>query len=171
MLLFCADWLKWYDAFRYAGCNPRLPGEGDLIIAVDDALIAAQNTVVAAHSYGIGSCYIGDVCENIEAMRALLALPEYVFPVALLVFGYPTDQQMEREKPARCDIRYIVQENRYQRMNKEQLQDMLAKGKTKEEYDIWIRNFCKRKYHSDFAEEMTRSMKKYLIQYSRDMSV
>ena len=170
VLLFLADWLKWYDAFQYAGCDPRLPGEGDLIIAVDDALIAAQNAVVAAHSYGIGSCYIGDVCENVEKMRELLDLPDYVFPAALLVFGYPTRQQQEREKPARCDMRYIVQENRYRRMGEEELRDMLAKGKTAEEYDIWIRNFCKRKYHSDFAGEMTRSMKEYLKQYSRGVT-
>ena len=165
VLLFCADWLKWYDAFRYAGCSPRLPGEGDFIIAVEDALIAAQNAVVAAQSYGIGSCYIGDVCENVEAMRELLALPEYVFPAALLVFGYPTEQQKNREKPARCDMKYIVQENRYQKLEEEQLRDMLSKGKTKEEYDAWIRAFCQRKYHSDFAEEMTRSMREYLKQY------
>ncbi len=25
-LLFCADCLKWYEAFRLAGCEPRKPG-------------------------------------------------------------------------------------------------------------------------------------------------
>ena len=91
VLLFCADCLKWYEAFRYAGCKPRKPGAGDLLLAVDDALIAAQNAVVAAQSYGIGSCYIGDIMENMETQREILGLPEYVFPAALLVFGYPTD--------------------------------------------------------------------------------
>ena len=61
VLVFCADCLKWYDAFISAGCQPRKPGEGDLLLAVSDALIAAQNAVVAAHSLGIGSCYIGDI--------------------------------------------------------------------------------------------------------------
>ena len=88
VLLFCADCLKWYDAFLSAGCAPRKPGPGDLLLAVDDALIAAQNAVVAAESLGIGSCYIGDIMENIETQREILDLPEYVFPAALLVFGY-----------------------------------------------------------------------------------
>ena len=99
VLVFCADCLKWYEAFRYAGCEPRRPGPGDLLLAIDDALIAAQNAVVAAQSLGIGSCYIGDIMENIETQRKLLGLPDYVFPAALLVFGYPTEQQMTRKKP------------------------------------------------------------------------
>ena len=42
VLVFCADCLKWYEAFRSASCDPREPGSGDLLLAVDDALIAGQ---------------------------------------------------------------------------------------------------------------------------------
>ena len=47
VLIFCADCRKWYKAFRCAGCAPRQPGEGDLMLAVCDAMIAAQNAVVS----------------------------------------------------------------------------------------------------------------------------
>ena len=114
VLIFCADCLKWYEAFRAEGCEPRKPGVGDLLLAVSDAVIAAQNAVVAAHSLGIGSCYIGDIMENCETQRKLLKLPEYVFPAAMLVFGYPTQQQLCREKPVRSPMDTIVQENGYQ---------------------------------------------------------
>ena len=63
VLIFCADCLKWFDAYVEAGCTPRQPRAGDLLLAVDDALIAAQNAVVAAQSLGLGSCYIGDIME------------------------------------------------------------------------------------------------------------
>ena len=43
VLIFCADCLKWFDAYVEAGCTPRQPRAGDLLLAVDDALIAAQN--------------------------------------------------------------------------------------------------------------------------------
>lgn len=165
VLVFCADCLKWYEAYAAAGCDPRRPGPGDLILAVDDALIAAQNAVVAAESCGIGSCYIGDIMENIEIQRELLGLPEYVFPAAMLVFGYPTAQQTERKKPERADMKYIVHENRYQRLDAVRLQDMLAKGRDEQEYRNWIAAFCQRKYHSDFALEMNRSVSEYLKQY------
>ena len=84
VLVFCADCKKWYDTYLEAGCTPRKPGAGDLMLAVTDAAIAAQNAVVAAESFGIGSCYIGDIMENCEEQRRLLKLPEYVFPAEML---------------------------------------------------------------------------------------
>ena len=171
VLLFLADCLKWYDAFRYEDCNPRMPGEGDLLIAVDDALIAAQNAVVAAWSHGIGSCYIGDIMENIELHRDLLDLPDYVFPAALLVFGYPTKQQAERPKPERVDMSYIVQENRYQKMSGQDLKAMLKGKAGNRNYREWLQAFCNRKYNSDFARELTRSVREYLKQFHTDQSL
>ena len=168
LLLFCADCLKWYDAFSYAGCEPRKPGVGDLLLAVDDALIAAQNAVTAAESFGVGSCYIGDVMENAEQHRELLGLPEYVFPAALLVFGYPTQQQKERKKPVRAAMEHIVYDNAYHRMDESELRHMLLKNCTEETYESWVQAFCKRKYNSDFAREMTRSVGTYLEQFAKE---
>ncbi|MBR2560685.1 MAG: nitroreductase family protein [Eubacterium sp.] len=165
VLVFCADWLKWYEAYKAAGCDPRHPGEGDLLLAVEDALIAAQNAVVAAESYGIGSCYIGDIMENIERQREILGLPELVFPAGMLVFGYPTKQQKERRKPERTDLRYLVQENRYKRRDPQELKAMLGKSEHAEDYEEWIKAFCDRKYHSGFAREMTRSVREALKQF------
>ena len=34
VLVFCADCKKWYDAYLEAGCSPRKPGVGDLMLAV-----------------------------------------------------------------------------------------------------------------------------------------
>ena len=72
VLVFCADYQKWYDGFDYAGANPRKPRTGDLFLAMSDTNIAAQNAVVAAQSLGIGSCYIGDIFENCEIHREIL---------------------------------------------------------------------------------------------------
>ena len=171
VLVFCADCLKWYEAFQTGGCKPRKPGPGDLLLAVDDALIAAQNAVVAAQSYGIGSCYIGDIMENAEIQRDLLGLPEYVFPAAMLVFGYPTQQQKEREKPKRVNMKYLVHENTYHRMGAGELRQMFLKNCTPETYDGWIRAFCERKYNSDFSREMQRSVRVFLAQFDQDEDI
>ncbi|MBQ6836470.1 MAG: nitroreductase family protein [Clostridia bacterium] len=162
VLVFCADYQKWYDAFAAAGCEPRLPAEGDLMLAVCDTMIAAQNAVVAAESLGIGSCYIGDVMENCEEQRKLLNLPEYVFPVGMLVFGYPTQQQIERKKPLRADLKHIVHENAYRKMEADELKEMLSNKAINMSYEDWIHAFCKRKYNSDFSREMSRSVAKYI---------
>lgn len=165
VLLFCADVRKWVDAFEEGGANPRKPGCGDIILAIDDALIAAQNAVVAAESLGIGSCYIGDIMEQCELHRELLHLPEYVFPAAMLVFGYPTTQQKERKKPERCRLEDIVQENFYRRRDGEELRKMFEKETTHRSFEEWSRAFCERKYNSDFSREMSRSVQEYLKSY------
>jgi nitroreductase len=166
VLVYCADCLKWYKAFKEAGCEPRRPEEGDLFLAMCDALIAAQNAVVAAESLGIGSCYIGDIMENIEEQRDILGLPPYVFTAAMLVLGYPTKQQLRRRKPDRADLKYIVNENSYHELSSEELQDMLSFHTGGQDYHTWMKAFCERKYNSAFSREMSRSVRKYLEDFS-----
>ena len=162
VLIFCADCRKWYDAYIATGCTPRNPGAGDLLLAVSDANIAAQNAVVAAQSLGIGSCYIGDVMENCEIHRELLHLPEYVMPAAMLVFGFPTEQQIQRPKPQRAAMEHIVHENGYRQMEAMELETMFLPRCGVKSYEEWMQAFCNRKYNSDFSVEMSRSVEKYL---------
>ena len=162
VLIFCADCRKWYEAFIHAGCEPRLPGAGDLLLAVSDATIAAQNAVVAAESLGIGSCYIGDIMENVEIHREMLNLPRYVFPCCMLVFGYPTQQQKERKKPERAPMEHIVHENGYRNMDKTEIEKLFANKAVARPYDEWMQAFCNRKYNSDFSREMSRSVAEYI---------
>lgn len=162
VLIFCADCQKWYDAFRSGGCDPRLPGAGDLMLAVTDCAIAAQNAVTAAESLGLGSCYIGDIMERCEVHRELLHLPDYVFPAVMLVIGRPTRQQRERPKPRRCALEHIVHENAYRVMDGGELREMLACQAGERPYEEWLASFCARKYQSDFSREMTRSVEAYL---------
>ena len=168
VLVFCADCLKWYNAYLAAGCEPRKPDVGDLLLAVSDTNIAAQNAVTAAWSLGIGSCYIGDIMENIETQREILSLPRYVFPAAMVVFGYPTDQQRDREKPRRFDNRFTVQENAYHPLFGEELRQMFADRTAARGFEDWIRAFHTRKYDSGFSREMSRSVRKVLEEYGEE---
>ena len=165
VLIFCADCKKWYDAYIATGCNPRLPGEGDLMLAVCDTVIAAQNAVTAAWSMGIGSCYIGDIMENCEQQRELLKLPKYVMPVGMVIFGYPDEQQRNRIKPQRADLQFVVHENEYKPLSDEQLEQMWTPRCGSKSYVEWMQAFCNRKYNSDFSVEMTRSVRAWLEQF------
>lgn len=162
VLIFCADCQKWDAFYKEAGISPRRPGAGDLLLAVEDAMIAAQNAVVAAESLGIGSCYIGDIMENVEEIRTLLSLPEYVYPACMLVFGHPTAQQQNRTKPSRFDLSDIVCENAYQAKESSDIRRMFAGRTGLQGYDAWMQAFCNRKYESAFSREMNRSMEIYL---------
>ena len=127
--------------------------------------------MVAAESFGLGSCYIGDILENCEDVRSALALPPYAVPAAMLVLGRPTQQQRERRKPARFDARYIVRENRYRRMTPEEHEAMYrareaAEGRADVDYAARMQAFCARKYNSVFSREMSRSAAVYLRAFS-----
>lgn len=159
VLIFCADYRRWYDVFREYVDDVRKPDMGDLFLAEADALIAAQNAVVAAHSLGLGSCYIGDITENYEYHKKLLNLPKYVVPAAMLCFGYPTGQQQNRPKPPRHPVEALVHENGYDLEKSARMPQMLEtqQGKSGEALADYIRRFCQRKWNSDFSVEMSRS--------------
>ncbi len=159
VLIFCADYRRWYDVFCANLDTVRKPDLGDLFLAEADAIIAAQNAVVAAHSLGLGSCYIGDITENFEYHRELLGLPQYVVPAAMLCMGYPTKQQLSRPKPPRHAVSDLVHENGYDLEKAARMPRMLEtqQGKTGEELQDYIRRFCQRKWNSAFSEEMSRS--------------
>ena len=178
VLLFLADYQRWNDYFHASGvdelCAQRdmsmqKPAEGDLFLACSDALIAAQTAVIAAESFGIGSCYIGDITERYEAHKEMLDLPQYVFPICMLVFGYPTGQQKERVLTPRFDGKFIVFENRYRRLEKDDFTEMFAerqcslpKGKSMEGITTVGQATYLRKFSADFSVEMRRSVREWL---------
>lgn len=159
ILIFCADYRRWYDVFCKYETEVRAPGMGDLFLSQADAIIAAQNAVVAAQSLGLGSCYIGDITENYEYHRELLKLPKYVVPAAMLCFGYPTEQQLCRPKPPRFEVADMVHENGYNTEKSAAMSQMLAAQTGRDEASLadWVRRFCNRKWNSDFSREMSRS--------------
>lgn len=151
LVLFAADYQRLYDAWLADGHVPsRKPGAGDLYIACCDAIIAAQTAVIAAEAAGLGSCYIGDVVENAEKQRELLSLPDYVFPAALLCFGYPPADDKRKLSP-RLPLKDVLHKDRYAQRAKPggDLADSIASRGLK-------------KYEMDFSVEMTRSMNVWL---------
>ncbi len=170
VLVFLADYKRWHDTFRYAGCEIRKPLAGELLLSTADAIIAAHSAVVAAESLGIGSCYIGDVLEKYEAHVELFNLPDYVYPAAMVVFGYPTESQTARVKPPRFDSKYIVFENTYKTLDKnehiEMYQERASRSQTPAKpFEQSVQEFCNRKFMSEFSLEMSRSAEKYVNQW------
>ncbi len=179
VLLFLADYQRWYDYFMLSGADQkadelglpnRLPQEGDLLLACCDALIAAQSAVIAAELMGIGSCYIGDILENYEIHREMFDLPKYVLPVTLLVFGRPASGAMPSGQTPRFAPEFILHRNRYRRFNAEEFERMythlnerlqaMAKRPFGAE-NVGQATYL-RKFVSDFSVEMTRSAREMI---------
>lgn len=169
VLVFLADYQKWHTLFASHDLPCAGFGEGDLFLAMADCLIAAQNTVVAAHALGIGSCYIGDIIEHYEEVKELLHLPKYALPAAMLVYGKPAPSALARSKPPRFSIQDMVFTNSYPERSDKQIEEMfmrrqdLAKG----ELDTCAKRIHSFKYDTDFRREMNRSVQVMIDSWSR----
>ena len=174
VFLFLADLQRWYDLYEYSGvpdlCRERgleysTPNEADLMLASCDALIAAQNAVIAAESFGIGSCYIGDIMENIETHREMFDLPRWVFPIALLCFGYPLrSDRDDRERTPRFSEEFVYFKNKYRHVDIKKFEaEYVGRFKDKQGLFKDAQNIGQlqylRKTGADFAAEMRRSVK------------
>jgi nitroreductase len=184
VLLFLADYQRWYDYYLAAGVEKlcqanglvmRSPEEGDLLLACCDALIAAQTAVVAAESLGIGSCYIGDILEQYEIHRELFNLPRYVLPVALVCFGYPTPEQAALSLRPRFAQEFIVHKNAYRRLDEAGLEEMfrarndqlMASSSRKDGIENFGQFNYLKKFSADFSVEMTRSVRAMIRSWVR----
>jgi nitroreductase len=81
-----------------------------MIIATTDCAIAAQSSVAAAESLGLGICYIGGIRNDPARVTELLELPDQVFPVFGLCLGWP--DQDPAIKP-RLPLSVTLKEDRY----------------------------------------------------------
>jgi nitroreductase len=68
-------------------------------MAVIDAALAAERMVCAAEALGLGICYIGGLRNDPQGVKELLDLPEGVFGVFGLCFGWPTEPNTAEIKP------------------------------------------------------------------------
>ena len=127
VLLFLADMQRIYDFYRAFGvpdyCQEHdlefeTPQASNLMMSCCDALIAAQTSVIAAESLGIGSCYIGDIMGNHKEHQEMYQLPQWTFPIALLCYGYyPED--IKRKLNTRFDREFIWFEETYRHLSRE----------------------------------------------------
>ena len=69
------------------------------LIGFIDVALAAQNAVVAAESLGLGSCFVGAIRNNPEAVAAELGLPPHAMAAFGLAVGLPDPTEDAGVKP------------------------------------------------------------------------
>lgn len=180
LLVFLADFNKWYKYYEYNNTKQFMeekgeyfegPTEANLMLATQDAIIAAENAVIAAESLGIGSCYIGDIMEKFEYHKELLNLPKYVYPVTMLTLGYYPEGYNVSLKD-RFNEEYIVFEEEYKELCEEDIKEMFKERDklfvTQNKYnaDNYAQYHFNMKVKSEFSKEMTRSVKLALNEWN-----
>lgn len=104
-LVFCMDWHK-YDVYTQYKKAPFIANRsfGHFMIAMEDVMCMAQTVETAGFLCGIGSCYVGSVCNFISEVSDFLKLPDKVFPVVMLSMGYPKMQPKKRIAKLKRDM-------------------------------------------------------------------
>jgi len=79
----------------------------------EDAFLATQNILLAAHSMGLGTCLVGYAIEAInreKKIRQFLHIPDDEKPYSVIAVGYPCEeyQRLARRKPV---IKRIIKLN------------------------------------------------------------
>ncbi len=109
-LVYCADLNRPSLACQSKG-GEFSPGMTEhFIIATVDVALAAQTTVIAAESMGLGICYIGGLRNKPAEVAELLSLPDQVYPVFGLCLGYPAQ---DPEVKPRLPVEAVWMKDRY----------------------------------------------------------
>jgi nitroreductase len=94
-----------------------------LLFGITDAVLVAQNMMVAAEALGYATCYIGGVQNNPEEIAHELELPAGVLPVVGLVMGVATAGEADKPTRPRVPRQAVFMENRYRPMTDDVLDE------------------------------------------------
>lgn len=111
-LLFtvCVDCHRLELIMGARGWSLRTSDAALLAFGVQDACYVAENLVVAAESFGMGSCFLGMAPFAAEKIAERYGLPQKVFPIVQLTVGYPDESPPPRP---RYPLSFSLFEDRY----------------------------------------------------------
>jgi nitroreductase len=89
-----------------------------LFFGLQDASLMAENMVIAAESFGMGSCFLGNAPYVADKIARKYKLPPRVFPLVQLVMGYPAENPPPRP---RYPISFTLFEDKYPEMTDEDI--------------------------------------------------
>lgn len=88
----CADVHRFSMWCQQRDAEPGYDNFAWFLTAAIDALLAAQNLVIAAEVHGLGVCYLGTTLYTAGDIVRVLDLPKGVLPVTTIVLGYPDEK-------------------------------------------------------------------------------
>lgn len=119
-IIVCADMARQLKLFRFLGVRTRFGPLSMLLPAVIDASLAAENMIIAAEAFGLGSVCIGSIWGNLKQVAKILNLPKKVLPVVLICLGYPNETPPTRP---RWPIKAVLHDDRYNMPSNELMEE------------------------------------------------
>ncbi|CAN5873169.1 nitroreductase family protein [soil metagenome] len=73
--------------------------QAEWTMAVQSVALACQNLMLAAHAYGLGTCWMCAPLFVPQLVRTVLTLPDHWQPQALITVGYPAEEKTKERAP------------------------------------------------------------------------
>ena len=111
LLTFCADFFRMRQWLLQNEAPENFDNLMSFMIASIDAILASQNTALAAEAEGLGICYMGTTLASAADIAKILKCPKNVVPVVGFSLGYPKEKPECRD---RLPLSAIVHRETYQ---------------------------------------------------------
>ena len=108
--LFLADIRRNQLITEYKGYEYKNNNMDHFMNAVIDSALSMQSLIIAAESWGLGSCPISMVRNHLEEIKLICELPKGVFPIAGLSVGWPAEK---KRVSSRLSKNLIFHKNKY----------------------------------------------------------
>ncbi|GAU78758.1 oxygen-insensitive NADPH nitroreductase [Fusibacter sp. 3D3] len=154
-LVFCADLHRLSLACKKQGVPYESGYAETFIVATVDAALAAENTIIAAESLGLGGVFIGGIRNNPKRISELLKLPDEVYPVFGMCLGFPDHAPGPKE---RLPKKVVFHEEVYKD----------ADESVMDAYDERIRAYYIERTHGKKSESWTESISEKIAHETRD---
>lgn len=128
-LTFCADFNRFTKWCEQRNATPGYDNFLAFFTGATDALLAAQNTCIAAESKGLGICFLGTTVYTAEKIIDILNLPKGVVPIVTVVMGYPDEQP---ELTDRLPLEAVVHRETYKDYSAEDIDRLYAEKESSE---------------------------------------
>jgi nitroreductase len=135
VLTFCADFNRFNKWCILEDADPGYDNFLSFFTASIDALLVAQNVVIAAESEGLGICYMGTTTYLAGEIIKVLDLPKGVVPVTTLTIGWPDE---DPEQIDRLPLNGIVHHERYEDYNDERIEEIYSEKEKRADNLMYI---------------------------------
>lgn len=127
LMTFCADVNRMRRWLAISDAPDGFDNHMAFMVAAIDAVLASQNTVLAAEAHGLGICYMGSTLANTHLIGPILGCPRGVVPVVGFSLGWPDEDPSLR---ARLPQDGIVHWDTYQDYTDERIAEIYQDRET-----------------------------------------
>jgi len=136
VLTICADFNRFK---KWCLLNDAIPGYDNFLsfmTAAIDALLVAQNIVIAAEDKGLGICYLGTTLYNADKIIEILELPKGVVPITTLTIGWPDESPLLMD---RLPINSIVHKEVYCDYSDESIREIYSEKEALQDNLLFVK--------------------------------